>query len=132
MPSLGTFQDSNEDDLDFRSAGGDMIKDVLAMTGAIDSDEIAGLEAEYSLLEPKQSNGSSRTVGGNLGNSSESGRGAANLWGSSNGVNNNDGNHGLPSPIGTVNGHSRRLFDNGIDNYDSNGMLSSSFIMIFF
>ncbi|KAF9993348.1 hypothetical protein BGZ65_011140, partial [Modicella reniformis] len=118
-----------------------MIKDVLAMTGAIDSEEFAKFEAEYSLLNSgvsanNNNNGtSSRAVGGgrnsgsgnsNNGGANSGGQPMAALWadGSS------EGSHGLPSPIGTVNGHmfssARRGLDSGFDSNGSNGLLSDS------
>ncbi|KAI7822609.1 hypothetical protein BC939DRAFT_453767 [Gamsiella multidivaricata] len=135
--SLDGLQGYSESDLDIVNAGGEMIKDVLAMTGAIDSEEFAKFEAEYSLLGTGlSSTGPSKAIGGGRSNSNgnvnSSGQPMANLWaGSSNSHGgSNDGSHGLPSPIGTVNGHalssSRRGFDSGFDSNGSNGLLSDS------
>lgn len=131
---LSSLEGYNEADLDLGNAGGEMIKDVLAMTGVIDSDELVKFEAEYSLLDATLSNGSlnstapSRAVGGGRGSGSGSGSGSSgqpmsNLWGSSGtGAGHHDG---LPSPIGTVNGHafssSRRGLDTGFDTGNFNG-----------
>ncbi|KAG0015555.1 Tudor domain-containing protein 7 [Entomortierella chlamydospora] len=126
--SLNSLQSYSETDLDLGNAGGEMIKDVLAMTGALDSDEFAKFEAEYSLMDSGRPNGgSSRAVGGGRNNSTSSNNGQpmASLWGA-NGANgsSSDGGHGLPSPIGTVNGHTRRFLDQGFDGNGSNGLLS--------
>ncbi|KAF9116600.1 hypothetical protein BGX27_001009 [Mortierella sp. AM989] len=130
MASLGGLQGYGEGDLDLGNAGGEMIKDVLAMTGALDSDEFAKFEAEYSLLgSTRSNNGPSRAVGGGRNNSTNgnSGQPMANLWGTnSTNDGSNDGTHGSPSPIGTVNGHARRFLDAGFDSNGSNGLLSES------
>ncbi|KAG0258873.1 Tudor domain-containing protein 7 [Mortierella polycephala] len=136
---VNTTQGYGESDLDLGNAGGEMIKDVLAMTGAIDSDEFAKFEAEYSFLNSDMSNtpsngpAPSRAVGGGRGsNSSGGGQTMANHWGSngSNNGSNHEGNHGLPSPIGTVNGHSfsnsRRGMDSGFDSMGANNLMSDS------
>jgi len=126
---------SNEPELDLANAEGEMIKDVLAMTGAIDSEEFANLNAEYSLSSGHVS-GSSRAVGavGAVGggrNNSINGINAtpmSSLWG---GSDNHSG--GLPSPIGTVNGHTllgpRRGQDSGLDS-SPNGELSFFFSLL--
>ncbi|KAF9207219.1 hypothetical protein BGZ59_011282 [Podila verticillata] len=115
---------SNEPELDLANAEGEMIKDVLAMTGAIDSEEFASLNAGYSLsggpISGSSSSGpSSRAVGAVGGGRNNSVNGintapVSSLWGSSD---NHSG--GLPSPIGTVNGHTllgpRRGQDSGLD-----------------
>ncbi|KAG0262391.1 Tudor domain-containing protein 7, partial [Linnemannia exigua] len=130
--SLGGLQGYGLSDMDLGNAEGEMIKDVLAMTGAIDSEEFAKFEAEYSLLDSGFSTGGnnnnssstapSRAVGGGRGsNSGASGQTASSLWGN-NGSDTN--HHGLPSPIGTVNGHARRGLD-GFDSLGSNGMSDS-------
>ncbi|KAF9908141.1 Tudor domain-containing protein 7 [Linnemannia zychae] len=115
--SLGGLQGYGLADMDLGNADGEMIKDVLAMTGAIDSEEFAKFEAEYSLLDSgfstsvnnSSSTAPSRAVGGGRGsNSGASGQTASNLWGNSG---NDTNHHGLPSPIGTVNGHARRGLD---------------------
>ncbi|KAG0303416.1 Tudor domain-containing protein 7 [Dissophora globulifera] len=133
--SMDGLQSYSESDLDLGKAGDEMIKDVLAMTGAIDSDEFAKFDAEYSLLDSGLTNsGPSRAVGDGRSNGSSPNSGAppmANLWGSSgSNVGNIDGHHGLPSPIGTVNGHafssSRRGLDSGFDSHGTNGLLSES------
>ncbi|KAF9108185.1 Tudor domain-containing protein 7 [Mortierella sp. GBA35] len=113
-------------DMDLGNAEGEMIKDVLAMTGAIDSEEFAKFEAEYSLLDSGFSNSGStipsRAVGGGRGSGSGvSGQAANSFWGNSGSDSNH---HGLPSPIGTVNGHARRALD-GFDNHGSNGLSDS-------
>ncbi|KAF9918891.1 Tudor domain-containing protein 7, partial [Linnemannia zychae] len=129
---LGGLQGYGLADMDLGNAEGEMIKDVLAMTGAIDSEEFAKFEAEYSLLDSGFSIGgnsnsnstvqNSRAVGGGRGsNSGASGQTTNNLWGSSS---NDLTHHGLPSPIGTVNGHTRRALD-GIDSQGSNGVSDS-------
>ncbi|KAF9953024.1 hypothetical protein BGZ72_005746 [Mortierella alpina] len=132
---LSSLEGYNESDLDLGNAGGEMIKDVLAMTGVIDSDEFVKFEAEYSLLDATLSNGSlstaasSRAVGGGRGSGSgSSGQPMSNLWG---GSGTGAGNHdSLPSPIGTVNGHafssSRRGLDSGFDANNFNGSLTDS------
>ncbi|KAF9570427.1 hypothetical protein EC968_001826 [Mortierella alpina] len=133
---LSPLEGYNEVDLDLGNAGGEMIKDVLAMTGVIDSDEFVKFEAEYSLLDSTLSDGSlgaaasSRAVGGGRGSGSgsSSGQQMSNLWG---GGGSGAGNHdGLPSPIGTVNGHafssSRRGLDSGFDTSNFNGSLTDS------
>ncbi|CAO3571822.1 unnamed protein product [Mortierella alpina] len=134
---LSALEGYNEADLDLGNAGGEMIKDVLAMTGVIDSDEFVKFEAEYSLLDANLSNGSlgaatsSRAVGGGRGSGSGSGSSSqpmSSLWGSSGtGAGNHDG---LPSPIGTVNGHafssSRRALDSGYETNNFNGSLTDS------
>ncbi|KAF9325481.1 hypothetical protein BG006_011043 [Podila minutissima] len=116
---------SNEPELDLANAEGEMIKDVLAMTGAIDSEEFANLNAEYSLssgpVSSASSSGpSSRAVGAVGGGRNNSINGInttpmSSLWGNSD----NHSGGGLPSPIGTVNGHtllgSRRGQDSGLD-----------------
>ncbi|KAG0084566.1 hypothetical protein BGZ92_009764 [Podila epicladia] len=117
---------SNEPELDLANAEGEMIKDVLAMTGAIDSEEFANLNAEYSLSSGPVSSASSAgpssravgAVGGGRNNSINAINTApmSSLWGTSD----NHSGGGLPSPIGTVNGHtllgSRRGQDSGLDN----------------
>lgn len=125
-------------DMDLGNADGEMIKDVLAMTGAIDSEEFAKFEAEYSLLDSGFSTGSnnnsssaapSRAVGGGRGSSSgASGQTASSLWGNSGSDSNH---HGLPSPIGTVNGHARRGLD-GFDGHGSNGKHIFFHLWLFF
>ncbi|KAF9436813.1 Tudor domain-containing protein 7 [Entomortierella beljakovae] len=113
-----------EADLDLGNAGGEMIKDVLAMTGAIDSEEFAEFEAEYSFLDSDRSNnGPSRAVGGGR-NITNNGHSSNNLWGATNGG--NDNSNGMPSPIGTINGHARRYQDHGFDSNSSNGLSSDS------
>ncbi|KAH7054152.1 hypothetical protein BKA57DRAFT_455480 [Linnemannia elongata] len=129
--SLGGLKGYGLSDMDLGNADGEMIKDVLAMTGAIDSEEFAKFEAEYSLLDSGFSTGSnnnsssaapSRAVGGGRGSSSgASGQTASSLWGNSGSDSNH---HGLPSPIGTVNGHARRGLD-GFDGHGSNGLSDS-------
>ncbi|KAF9135479.1 Tudor domain-containing protein 7 [Mortierella sp. 14UC] len=129
--SLGGLQGYGLSDMDLGNADGEMIKDVLAMTGAIDSEEFAKFEAEYSLLDSGFSTGGnnnsgstapSRAVGGGRGsNSGASGQTASSLWGNSG---NDTNHHGLPSPIGTVNGHARRGLD-GFDSHGSNGVSDS-------
>ncbi|KAF9363736.1 Tudor domain-containing protein 7 [Mortierella sp. NVP85] len=126
--SLDGLHGYGENELDLGNAGGEMIKDVLAMTGAIDSEEFAKFEAEYSLLNSGvSSSGPSRAVGGgrsNSGSSASGGPAMAALWG---GSNVNGSNDGLPSPIGTMNGHSlpsaRRGLDVGYDSNGTNGLL---------
>ncbi|KAF9296157.1 hypothetical protein BGZ74_010458 [Mortierella antarctica] len=117
---------SNEPELDLANAEGEMIKDVLAMTGAIDSEEFANLNTEYSLSSGPASSASSsgpssRAVGAVGGGRNNSINGInttpmSSLWGNSD----NHSGGGLPSPIGTVNGHtllgSRRGQDSGLDN----------------
>ncbi|KAG0244959.1 Tudor domain-containing protein 7 [Mortierella sp. GBA43] len=137
--SMDGLQGYGENDLDLGNAGGEMIKDVLAMTGAIDSEEFAKIEAEYSLLSPGASSNSgsgaaSRTVGGGRSNSnsSASGQPMSALWGNGGaGGSGANGNHdGLPSPIGTMNGHAllsgRRGLETSFDSNGSNGLLSDS------
>ncbi|KAF9549996.1 Tudor domain-containing protein 7 [Mortierella hygrophila] len=129
--SLGGLQGYGLSDMDLGNADGEMIKDVLAMTGAIDSEEFAKFEAEYSLLDSGFSTGGnnnispavpSRAVGGGRGsNSGASGQTTGSLWGNSGSDSNH---HGLPSPIGTVNGHARRGLD-GFDSHGSNGLSDS-------
>ncbi|KAF9145255.1 Tudor domain-containing protein 7 [Mortierella sp. GBA39] len=129
--SLGSLQGYGLSDMDLGNADGEMIKDVLAMTGAIDSEEFAKFEAEYSLLDSGFSTGSnnnispavpSRAVGGGRGsNSGASGQTTGSLWGNSG---SDSSHHGLPSPIGTVNGHARRGLD-GFDSHGSNGLSDS-------
>lgn len=124
--SLDGLHGYGENELDLGNAGGEVIKDVLAMTGAIDSEEFAKIEAEYSLLNSGvSSNGPSRAVGGgrsNSGSGASGGPAMAALWG---GSNVNGSNDGLPSPIGTMNGHSlpsaRRGLDAGYDSHGTNG-----------
>ena len=141
---MDTMQGYGENDLDLGNAGGEMMKDVLAMTGAIDSDEFAKFEAEYSFLNSSMSNAPSngsapsRAVGGGRGsNSSGSGQAMATDWGSngSNNGSNHEGNHGLPSPIGTVNGHSlsnsRRGMDSGFDSMGANSRSISFLYMLY-
>ncbi|KAF9986974.1 hypothetical protein BGZ75_001211 [Mortierella antarctica] len=133
---LSSLEGYNEADLDLGNAGGEMIKDVLAMTGVIDSDEFVKFDAEYSLLDATLSNGplgaaasTKRAVGGGRGSGSgSSSQPMSNLWGSGGtGAGHHDG---LPSPIGTVNGHSfsssRRGLDSGFDTSNFNGSLTDS------
>ncbi|KAG0053526.1 Tudor domain-containing protein 7 [Gryganskiella cystojenkinii] len=89
---------------------GDEDEDVLAMTMARDTEEFAKYEAEYSsLANGGASQGAtppSRAVGGGRGSTSHPPLNT--LWGASSGgsgQNGGEGNFGLPSPIGTVNGH---------------------------
>jgi len=115
-------------DMDLGNADGEMIKDVLAMTGAIDSEEFAKFEAEYSFLDSGFSHAGnlnnnsssvvpSRAVGGGRGsNSGASGQTANSLWGNNG---SETSHHGLPSPIGTA----RR----GMDGFDSHGSNGKSF-----
>lgn len=136
--SLGGLQGYGLSDMDLGNAEGEMIKDVLAMTGAIDSEEFAKFEAEYSLLDSGFSTGGnnnsspavpSRAVGGGRGsNSGASGQTASSLWGNSGSDSNH---HGLPSPIGTVNGHARRGLD-GFDGHGSNGIYTLFQLETFF
>lgn len=132
---------SNEPELDLANAEGEMIKDVLAMTGAIDSEEFANLNTEYSLssgpVSSASSSGpSSRAVGAVGGGRNNSINGInttpmSSLWGNSD----NHSGGGLPSPIGTVNGHtllgSRRGQDSGLDN-SPNGEFYLIFLCSFF
>ncbi|ORZ13449.1 hypothetical protein BCR41DRAFT_355789 [Lobosporangium transversale] len=131
---LDGLQAFGDNDLDLGNAGDEMIKDVLAMTGAIDSEEFAELQAEYSLLgsgpsnnsnsngtSSNVSNGPSRTVGDgrNSNQNSNSGQPMASLWDmSTTGSFNGEGNHGLPSPIGPLGGHARRGMDSGFNGND--------------
>ncbi|KAG0199353.1 hypothetical protein BGX28_007360 [Mortierella sp. GBA30] len=138
--SLSSTDSYGESDLDLGNPGGEMIKDVLAMTGVIDSDEFVKLEAEYGLLDSSLPTGSSnaipsRAVGGGRGSgsgSSGTSQPMANLWGNSSTSNSNitsnssgaNGNSpqdtGLPSPIGTMNGHAFSSSRRGVDGFDSN------------